>query len=220
MLWVFKYSYFSAVPYLLPYFKANSLNDTLRVPEHLQGRTAPPSSGGGRAATHPQGVPNTVQSSHRRRQVPLSVSCPFIGPERSPNLKNRPQLALTLPFKRLLKRHFFVKVASLKFLCEKKAQRSGESRKRKVPGLPPHKRSLARAQIEDFLVRYSRSTNLVSEQRRLSCWNGCQTRWNEVSELANSLIKPIKKKTSSALLWTPRKERCARTGRRNLLRFD
>ena len=129
----------------------------------------PRSSGGGRAATHPQGVPNTVQSSHRRRQVPLSVSCPFIGPERSPNLKNRPQLALTLPFKRLLKRHFFVKVASLKFLCEKKAQRSGESRKRKVPGLPPHKRSLARAQIEDFLVRYSRSTNLVSEQRRLSC---------------------------------------------------
>ena len=82
-------------------------------------------------------------------------------------------------------------MASLKFLCEKKPQHSGESRKRKVPGLQPHKTSLTRARIEDFWVHYSRSTNLVSEQRRLS--SGCQTHWNEVSELENSLIKPVRR---------------------------
>ena len=65
---------------------------------------------------------------------------------------------------------------------QKKAQYSGETRKRKVPGLPQNKTSLARTQTEDFLVHCSRSTNLVSEQLGLS--SGCQTRWKEVSELA------------------------------------
>ena len=129
-----------------------------------------------------------------------------------------PQLALILRFKRLPKRLFFVEVASLKFLCEKKAQHSGESRKRKVPGLLPHKMSLARAQIEDFLVHYSRSTNLVSEQRCLSCWNGCHTRWNGLR--TRKLTNKTDKKTSSALLWTPREEHCARTRGRNLSLID
>ncbi|KAM9675920.1 uncharacterized protein ACBT57_005551 [Dama dama] len=113
---------FCVVQYLLPHFKANSLNDSLKVPEHLQGHTAPPSSGGDRAPTHPHGVPNTVPSSHRRRQVPHSLSCLFIAPERSPNLKNRPQLALSLRFKRQCTRIFFVKMASLKFLPEASAR--------------------------------------------------------------------------------------------------
>ena len=178
---------------------------------------SPPSSRGDRAPTHPQGVPNTVPSSHRRRQAPLSVSGPFIAPERSLNLSNWRQLALILRFKRLPKRIFSVKVASLKFLCEKKAQHSRESRKRKVPGLPPHKTSLPRAGIEDFWVHYSRSNNFVSDSDAFPAKKAAKP---AQTKSQNSQTHYKTKKTSSALLWKPREARCARTGRRNLTLFD
>lgn len=130
MLWVFEYSYFSVVQYLFPHFRANSLNDTLKVPRPRVG-TVP---------RHPQGVPNTVSSPCRRRQLPVPWAVPSLRQKGARICKIGPQVALILRLKRLPKRIFFVKVASLKSLCEKKARHSGEGRKRRVPGFHRTKR--------------------------------------------------------------------------------
>ena len=85
MLWVFKHSSFSVLQYFHQHFNAVSLKTTGKWQTSRDTSFPALDRGGGLAPTHPQGVPNTAQSPHRR-SVPLSLSCSCIAPERSPNL--------------------------------------------------------------------------------------------------------------------------------------